>query len=83
MVLDGKSSQEYPVNAGVTRGSTLGPTLFLLYINDLPDDVICDIVIYADDTTIILSVISHLICGRNLNWLLNLSLIYETLWTGA
>ena len=31
----------------------------------------------------ILSVIKHLICGNNLNWLLNLNLIYETLWTGA
>ena len=30
----------------------------------------------------ILCVISHLICGRNLNRLLNLHLIYETLWTG-
>ena len=38
MVLDGKSSQECAVNAGV-------PTLFLLYI-------ICDIAIYADDTTL-------------------------------
>ena len=52
VVLDGKSSQEYPVNAGVPQESTLGPTLFLLYINDLRDDVICNIAIYADDTTL-------------------------------
>ena len=52
MVLDGKSSQEYPVNAGVPQGSILGPTLFLLYINNLSDDVICDITIYAGDTTL-------------------------------
>ena len=52
MVLDGKSSQEYLVNIGVPQGSILGPTLFLLYINDLSDNVICDIAIYADDSTL-------------------------------
>ena len=52
VVLDGKSSQEYPVNAGVSQGSILDATIFLLYIIDLPDDVICDIGIYADDTTL-------------------------------
>ena len=38
VVLDGKSSQEYPVNAGVSQGSILVPTLFLLDINEPPDD---------------------------------------------
>ena len=52
MVLDGTSSQEYAVNMGVAQSSILGPTLFLLYIHDLPDDVICDIAGYADDTSL-------------------------------
>ena len=52
VVLNGKSSQEYPVNAGFPQGSILGLTLFLLYINGLPGHVICDIAIYADDTTL-------------------------------
>ena len=41
MVLNRKSSQEYPVNAGFTQG-----------INDLPDDFICNVAIFADDTTL-------------------------------
>ena len=43
--------------------------------------MICDIAVYADDTTLY-SVIGHLICGSNLNWLLNLNLIYEILDRG-
>ena len=52
VVLDGKSSQEYPVNIGAPQGSILGHTLFLLYINDLPDYVFCNIANYADGTTL-------------------------------
>ena len=52
VVLVGKFSQEYPVNEGVPQGFILCSTFFLLHINDLPDNVICDIAIYADDTTL-------------------------------
>ena len=51
MVLDDRSSQEYPTNAVLPQGSILGPTPFLLYINNLPDHAIFDIAIYADHTT--------------------------------
>ena len=47
-----KISQEYPVNARVSQGSILGPRLFLLYINDPPNDVVGNIAIYANDTTL-------------------------------
>ena len=52
VVLDCKSSQEHPVNDGVRQGSIIGSTLFLIYINDFLDDVICNIAIYVDDTTL-------------------------------
>ena len=52
VVLYGKYSEEYLVNAGVPQGSIVGLTLFLLYINDLPHDVMCGIAIYVDDTTL-------------------------------
>ena len=58
MVLNGKSSKYNPVNVGVLQGSILGPTLLLLHISDLPDDAICDIAIYADDTNL------YSICGQ-------------------
>ena len=50
--MDRNSSQECPVNARVPQGFILGPALFLLYINDLPVYVICNIAIYTDDTTL-------------------------------
>ena len=49
MVLHGKSSQEYLVNAVVPF---LVLPFYLLYINDLLEDVICNIAIYADGITL-------------------------------
>ena len=67
-------SQEYPVHVGSPQVPILGPTIFLLYINNLPDDVISDIAIFADDTTLYSNCDRHLICGVNVNWLLNFNL---------
>ena len=79
MVLDGKSSQEYPVNAEVPQGPILGPTLFLLCINDLCEDVICGIAIFADYTSLCSKCDQASDLWNNLNWLLNLNLVYKTL----
>ena len=57
MVLDGMFSQEYPVNAGVLQGSILHITFCLLYINDLPDDFICNIAICAICADMLLSLL--------------------------
>ena len=46
-----ESLQRIP-NAGIPKGSILGPTLFLPYINGLPDDANCDIATYANDATL-------------------------------
>ena len=52
VVLDGQSSHLYITNNGVPLGSVLGQSLFLVYINDLPNEVLSRIGIYADDITL-------------------------------
>ena len=76
VVPNGKSSSEYPVNAGVLQAPFLVLHCYTL-MTFLTMLSILMILLF------ILSVTRHLICGNNLNWLLNLNLMYETLWTGV
>ena len=48
-----KFSTSSDLRCGVPQGSILGPLLFLLYINDMPQAVDCDLFLYADDTCLL------------------------------
>ena len=52
VVLNDKSSSWKPVLAGVRQGSALGPLLFLVYINDLSDNLASDVRLFADDISL-------------------------------
>ena len=50
--VNGRASSWAPVTSGIPQGSILGPILFVLFINDLPDCVSSDSLLFADDTKI-------------------------------
>ena len=52
VLLNGQTSEWLSVKAGVPQGSILGPLFFLIYINDLSDDIVSTVKLFADDTSV-------------------------------
>ena len=52
VVLNGQNSSWANIEAGVPQGSILGPLLFLIYVNDLLDNLSANVKLFADDTSL-------------------------------
>jgi len=59
VVINGSQSPWCEVTSGIPQGSVLGPTLFVVYINDLPDVITSTVKIFADDSKIYRPICSH------------------------
>ena len=69
VVLDGQASDPVPVLSGVPQGSVLGPVFFLIFINDLPDNIRSSVRLFADDCVLY----------RNINSLTDCQILQEDL----
>ena len=72
VVLNGQTSSWRPVMTGVPQGSILGPLLFLIYVNDLPNGLKSNAKLFADDTSLF-----TIVKDKNKDRLLFLTIIYH------
>ena len=55
VVVQGEESDSVTITTGVPQGYVSGPILFLVYINDLPDYIVSQVRLFADNTAIYLT----------------------------
>ena len=67
VVINGQSSSWGKICAGVPQGSVLGPLMFLIYINDIVNVVRSNIKMFADDTSLYLTVDNPITAAQTLN----------------
>ena len=63
VVLDGQASDPVPVLSGVPHGSVLGPVLFLIFINGLPENIRSSVRLFADDCVLYRNIKSPIDCS--------------------
>ena len=76
MVIDGETSDPAEVTSGVPQGTVLRPTLFLIYINDIAENINSNIRLFADDCVVYNQIDSpqdHVILQDDLNKLVDWS----------
>ena len=79
-VLNGKSSVWGDISAGVPQGSILGPLFFLVYINDLTENLKCNVKLFADDTSLFTVVQNPNTAASDMNHDLDLIKQWAFLW---
>ena len=79
VVVEGETSTSIPVESGVPQGSVLGPSLFLFYINDMPQEIQSTVRLFADDTIAYVTISSDA-DSANLQKDLDKLAVWETKW---
>jgi hypothetical protein len=80
VAIDGCYSSWQYINAGVPQSSILGPLLFLLYINDIVDNIQSQVRLFADDTSIFLSVDNAIESADSLKRAMNTITSWSNKW---